>query len=960
MLPPGYRFEEYEIVRVLGQGGFAITYLAKDHYRDQEVALKEYFPTGYAVRASGMRVGPAPGSRETFDWGFRRFLDEARVQAKFRHPNIPVLHRYFRTNGTAYVAMEYVKGSSLSDVLASRGSLPLAKWRPWVDRLLDALEHVHGHDYLHRDITPRNILIRETDDQPVLIDFGAARIATEERTRTVVLTEAYAPMEQHSKRAKQGPFTDIYSLAAVSYRVLSGKLPPSAPDRAVDDELVPLARRVTKAPEWMAAVDRALATAPRDRPKSAAVWRKELNEAAAKMWLHAEPNQALARDADGSTALHRAAAGEPLPEVVALLLDDGADIHAATKDGGAFEGGDTPLHRAAAANPNPDVTKLLLDRGADVYSKNVFSATPLHLAAWENANAAVASVLLDRGASVTSQDSAGATPLHRAVQAEASDVVELLLKRGADPKNPWSDPFSHRALLRLASANHEDVGECVGTTPLHIAAEKNAVRVMTQLLDRGADADARDDSGGTPLHLAAQHNALGTLQLLLESDANPRAQDLAGFTPLHRAAWGNALATARHLLRTSTVIQSDDECRTKFWMWESGISVESIVRTLCAGKRRSRRRNYFREFRASWSDLRPVAEMLLHKGNTPLHWAAFGNSRDVAKLLLDEGADVHDSKSEGPTPLDLAALGNATDTARLLVDHGADVSGCDDYPATPLHWAALGDACETMALLIDRGADAGARRPRWTPMFFAALGNARKAMELLLAEGAELGPHNTSGSVVSPWGDWRETREGFVALDRESDTDTLLHWASLRDATDVVELLLDRGTDLEAEDGEGRTPLDYAAQGNAVGAVERLLDRGADIGASGRMGYTPLHSAARANATDAAQLLLERGAEVQAGQSDVGTPLHMAQSAEIASLLLDRDADIEATDRDGNTPLRSAALRNTADVVDVLLNQGARLQRSVAAIDAPGVHSEAVESFRIHPRSSVRQLFSGK
>ena len=107
-LPAGCRFEEFEVVRVLGQGGFAITYLAKDSYRDQEVALKEYFPTGHAVRISGMRVGPAPGSRETFEWGYRRFLDEARTQAKFRHPNIPALHRYFRANGTAYVAMEYV------------------------------------------------------------------------------------------------------------------------------------------------------------------------------------------------------------------------------------------------------------------------------------------------------------------------------------------------------------------------------------------------------------------------------------------------------------------------------------------------------------------------------------------------------------------------------------------------------------------------------------------------------------------------------------------------------------------------------------------------------------------------------------------------------------------------------------------------------------------------------------
>ena len=229
-LPVGYRLEEYEIARVLGQGGFAITYLAKDNYRDQEVALKEYFPRDDAARAGGIRVGPAPESRETFDWGYRRFLAEARTQAKFRHPNIPALHRYFQANTTAYVAMEYVRGPSLSDVLASRGSLSLSKWRLWLDRLLNALEHVHGHQYLHLDITPSNILIRESDDQPVLIDFGAARIATEERT-SVVLTRAYAPPEQHSTREPDA-IMDIYSLAAVSYRVLTGDLPASAMERS--------------------------------------------------------------------------------------------------------------------------------------------------------------------------------------------------------------------------------------------------------------------------------------------------------------------------------------------------------------------------------------------------------------------------------------------------------------------------------------------------------------------------------------------------------------------------------------------------------------------------------------------------------------------------------------------------------------------------------------------------------
>ena len=461
-LPIGYRMEEYEIVRALGQGGFAVTYMARDGYRDQRVALKEYFPAGYAVRIGRTRVDPAPGAREVFDWGYRRFLDEARILQKFRHPNIPAVYRYFRANRTAYIAMEYIEGLSLAERLGPQSSLSLVQWRRWLDRLLDALEHVHSHNYLHRDIKPSNILIRESVDQPVLIDFGAARIATEERTRTVVLTEAYAPPEQRSRRAKQDPFTDIYSLAAVSYHVLTGDLPASAMDRAAGVEHQPLAQRLEGTADWMATVDKALSLRPTGRPETVAAWRKEMNEAAVKMWLRGEP--VAARDTKGLTVLHRAVAEEPLPDVVARLLDYGADIHATTGTGDddLLASGETPLHRAAAANPNPAVTALLLDRGADVHARNVSGDTPLHLAVWKNANAAIASVLLDRGASATSRDDVGVTPLHRAVQVDAGDAVELLLDRGAGPEDAVSSPPWDRALSDFASVNYVDTSTCVG------------------------------------------------------------------------------------------------------------------------------------------------------------------------------------------------------------------------------------------------------------------------------------------------------------------------------------------------------------------------------------------------------------------------------------------------------------------------------------------------------------------
>ena len=130
-LPPGHRIAEYEIVRVLGAGGFGITYLAFDHQLDGPVAIKEYFPADLAARVDGDRVAvPATTNRETFTWSLERFLEEARAIHRFRHPNVVQAHRYLEANGTAYIVMEYVEGEPLKAVLDHRGRLPAEEWPP--------------------------------------------------------------------------------------------------------------------------------------------------------------------------------------------------------------------------------------------------------------------------------------------------------------------------------------------------------------------------------------------------------------------------------------------------------------------------------------------------------------------------------------------------------------------------------------------------------------------------------------------------------------------------------------------------------------------------------------------------------------------------------------------------------------------------------------------------------------
>ena len=198
------------------------------------------------------------------------------------------MHRYFEANDTAYIVMEYVDGESLAAVLEKHGTLTPAQWWPWMKALLDGLEHVHRRDYLHRDVKPANIVIRANSagkTNPVLVDFGAARRAAAEKTRhlTAVHTPGYAPIEQYSASSRQGPATDIYALAAVTYRVLAGEPPPDAADRIVEDAYLPLAKRLRRPGDrFLAAIDRALAPRAADRPQSVAVWRVELTGAASE------------------------------------------------------------------------------------------------------------------------------------------------------------------------------------------------------------------------------------------------------------------------------------------------------------------------------------------------------------------------------------------------------------------------------------------------------------------------------------------------------------------------------------------------------------------------------------------------------------------------------------------------------------------------------------------------------
>src|SRR5471030_3059385 len=281
-LAPGKTIGRYEILSVLGQGGFGITYRARDEQLHREVAIKEYLPSALAIRQDGATVLPRSTKvAEDFAWGRQRFVDEGRTLATLqRAPAIVRVFDFLEANGTAYIVMELVPGHTLEERLRNGPLTP-----PELDRilwpLLDGLEQVHATGFLHRDIKPANILL-DAQGNPTLIDFGASRAAMMGKdgagrtsAMTAIFTPGYAAAEQMTA-AKQGPWSDIYGLSATLYHAITGAAPPNAFDRMLDDEYQPLGQLQLSGalggflPGLLVGLDAGLAVRARDRPQSIA------------------------------------------------------------------------------------------------------------------------------------------------------------------------------------------------------------------------------------------------------------------------------------------------------------------------------------------------------------------------------------------------------------------------------------------------------------------------------------------------------------------------------------------------------------------------------------------------------------------------------------------------------------------------------------------------------------------
>jgi serine/threonine protein kinase len=325
-LVPGERLKDYDIEGLLGVGGFGLVYRAREDALQRLVAIKEYLPSSLASRGDDGRVVlRSPSYEEPFALGMRSFINEARLLARFDHPSLVRVIRFWEDRGTAYMVMPCYEGPTLYEARRALDGPPTEEWlRALMDALLGALECLHREQVFHRDVAPDNILLVDDQDapcgiRPVLLDFGAARRVISDHTQalTAILKPSFAPIEQYAETTvlRQGPWTDLYGLAAVLHDCITGRTPVPATARAVHDDLPSLSQMAPAlaqdfgrhySPALLATIDKALSVKPDDRPASVAAWRESLLASPAPAVAVKGDANALAEGAPVSTSQERA------------------------------------------------------------------------------------------------------------------------------------------------------------------------------------------------------------------------------------------------------------------------------------------------------------------------------------------------------------------------------------------------------------------------------------------------------------------------------------------------------------------------------------------------------------------------------------------------------------------------------------------------------------------------------
>ncbi len=583
-----------------------------------------------------------------------------------------------------------------------------------------------------------------------------------------------------------------------------------------------------------------------------------------------------------------------------------------------------PVPSLAVAGPVKNIEeriKTMLRPGKKFYRRpSLIAATTVLLAAFLTVPTAL--VLTARAQTEAPRPLLrGTPPLHEATLASDIEKVRSLLSKGAN-------------------VNEKDAGG--SRTALHYACERGHTEVAALLISRGADVNVSSWDAKTPLHAAAASGNKETVELLLSKRAHLEAKERYGRTPLFEAMRSpvagrkevvellvakGAKVPALHL----AAYMGDIE-KVKRYL-DDGININSQEGAGCTALHAaaSGGRKDIVEFligRGANVDLKDTSAM------TPLYYAATHNREDIADLFLAKGADVNVKDERSFTLLYYAIWDESKDAIELLIAKGANVDAKDRAGYTPLVYAIWQNDKDIVELLLSKGADVNVEdNAGYTPYYWASMDASKAIVEVLTAKGAV--PISTI-HVATRAGDLAKVKrfieEGTDVNARDKGGETPLFSAVLADNDDVAKFLLDKGADVNAQNNGGRTPLHFAIRARArTNMVELLISKGADVNAKTEAGQTPLHAACGSGQKAVAERLIAKGADVN-GRTTGGVPrralapLHSAcayDHKDVAELLITNGADIDSRDSNGQTPLHIGCSRGHKDTVGLLIAKGA-------------------------------------
>jgi serine/threonine protein kinase len=313
-LPTGFLLNnKYTIKQLLGQGGFGITYLAYDVALKMEVCIKELFILGSSTRGANMTVLTQNMKEFSFADFKERFMKEAMQLARFDHRNIVQVMEYFEENNTAYMVMEYLNGQTLKEKVQAKGPLGSELSQKIIASILDGVEQIHKAEMLHRDIKPDNLII-SNDGRVVLIDFGSARAYSDEKTvaQTAMVSPGYAPLEQYNPTARKGTFTDIYSIGATFYFMLTGVKPLNVTERYSERMKAPHEINPNVSVQVSSAVMLAMEMKPEDRFQNISDFRMALSMLSSPKPVLEKPKTSVAQQPPKPKVVNKKSSGSSI------------------------------------------------------------------------------------------------------------------------------------------------------------------------------------------------------------------------------------------------------------------------------------------------------------------------------------------------------------------------------------------------------------------------------------------------------------------------------------------------------------------------------------------------------------------------------------------------------------------------------------------------------------------------